>query len=170
MSGIVKAYNFVLNGLAVVSGLVIFAAFVLIVVDVSIRTLGFSPPAFTIAVVEYILLYYTMFAAPWLVRQKGHVYIDVATQFLPPRVKWFVAKIAYTICIISAAVFCYFAMGLLIDAIRSGDLDVRGVDMPEWLLYLPMPPSFFLVAVEFGRYLIGIDDMYVHRTEVKDSM
>lgn len=170
MSGIVKAYNYLLNGLAVCSGIVIFAAFLLIVIDVSIRILGFSPPAFTIAVVEYILLYFTMFGAPWLVRQKGHVYIDAVTQFLPAAVKRVVAKIVYFVCICSSLTFCYFSAGLLIDAIQSGTLDVRGVDLPQWALFAPMPLSFFLVAVEFGRYLIGIDDMYGDRTDVRESM
>jgi len=170
VSGLVKAYNYLLNGLAVCSGIVIFTAFVLIVFDVSIRIMGFKPPAFTIAVVEYILLYFTMFGAPWLVRQKGHVFIDAVTQFLPPAVKRAVAKLVYMICITSSLIFFYFSGGLLIETLRSGSLDVRGVDMPQWLLFAPMPLCFFLVAVEFGRYLIGIDDMYGDRTDVRESM
>jgi len=170
VSGIVKAYNCLLNGLAVCAGIVIFSAFLMIVFDVSIRIMGFSPPAFTIAVVEYILLYFTMFGAPWLVRQKGHVFIDAVTQFLPPLIKMIVAKIVYAICIVSSLIFCYFSFGLLVEAIRNGTLDVRGVDLPQWALFAPMPLCFFLVAVEFSRYLIGIDDMYGDRTDVRESM
>jgi len=170
VNGIVKAYNYLLNGLAVCAGIVIFTAFLLIVFDVSLRILGFSPPAFTIAVVEYILLYFTMFGAPWLVRQKGHVYIDAVTQFLPAAVKRIIAKIVYAVCITSSLIFFYFSTGLLIEAIRTGSLDVRGVDLPQWALFAPMPLCFILVAVEFGRYLIGIDDMYGDRTEVRESM
>lgn len=160
MGMIVKGYNFVLHALAVCSGIVIFAAFLMIVIDVTIRILGFSPPAYTIAVVEYILLYFTIMAAPWLVRQKGHVFIDAVTQFLPPAVKWFVAKIAYALCICSALIFCYFSTQLFFDAWAAGILDVRGVDMPQWALYAPMPLGFLMVAIEFLRYLVGIDDMY----------
>ena len=170
VTGIIKAYNFVMNGMAVCSGIVIFSAFVLIVTDVTIRILGFSPPAFTIAVVEYILLYFTVLAAPWLVRQKGHVYIDAVTQFLPPKAKKAVAKLVYLICICSASVFSYFSTGLLINAYQSDMVDIRGVDMPQWALYAPMPLGFAFVAVEFARYLIGIDDMYVSRTEVRETM
>lgn len=170
MAGLIKAYNHLLNGLAVCAGIVIFAAFVLIVVDVTIRILGFSPPAFTIAVCEYILLYYAMFAAPWLVRKKGHVYVDAVTHLMPPLVKTLTAKFAYLVSICSALIFCYFSTDLLIDAWNSGVLDVRGIDMPQWLLYLPMPLTFLLVAIEFGRYLVGIDDYYVERTEVKEAM
>ena len=170
MGTIVKGYNFVLNGLAVCSGISIFAAFLLIVIDVTIRSLNFSPPAFTIAVVEYILLYFTILAAPWLVRIKGHVFIDAVTQFLPAVVKKIVAKIAYALCIFSSLVFCYFSAQLLVDAYVGGIVDVRGIDMPQWALYLPMPIGFLMVAIEFGRYLVGIDDMYALSVEARESM
>ena len=170
MRNIGKAYDFVIKGLAVCAGIVIFVAFVLIVIDVSIRILGFQPPAFTIAVVEYILLYFTMLAAPWLVRIKGHVFIDAITQFLPRQIKRVLAKIVYAMCIGSSLVFCVVSVQLLLEALESGLMDIRGVSMPSWTLYLPMPFASLLVAIEFGRFLIGIDDMYSDRGEAGDTL
>ena len=170
MGPVVRGYNFVLNGMAVCSGVLIFAAFVMIVVDVSIRILGFSPPAFTIAVAEYILLYFTILAAPWLVRIKGHVFIDAVTQFLPALVKKIIAKIAYALCISASLIFCYFSSLLFYESLVDGVLDIRGVDMPQWTLYLPMPLGFLMVAIEFLRYLVGIDDMYALSPQERESM
>ena len=93
MQSIKQAYNSVLKGMAVLSGVLIFATFLMIVVDVSMRIVGLKPPLFTVATVEYILLWFTMLAAPWLARIKGHVFIDAVTQFLPSAVKAVVAKI-----------------------------------------------------------------------------
>ena len=170
MAGLAKIYNYILHGMAVVAGIAIFTAFVMIVIDVSMRILGFSPPAFTIAIVEYILLYFTMLAAPWLVRIKGHVFIDAVTQFFPPTIKKALAKLVYAISITSASIFCYYSSGLLVEAWFSGTLDVRGIDMPQWTLFLPIPVCFFFVAIEFFRFLIGIDDMYGDRTDVREAM
>ena len=39
-------------------------------------------------------------------------------------------------------------------------IDVRSIDMPQWILFGPMPVCFFFLTIEFIRYLIGIDDMY----------
>ena len=169
MQGVIKAYNNVINGLAAGAGIAVSVAFVLIIVDVLMRLAGFSPPAFTITYVEYILLYFTMFAAPWLVRVKGHVFIDAVTQLLPEGVKFALAKIVYFLSICAALTFSYISFGLLVEAIQTQNLDVRGVDMPAWLLFAPMPPCFLLVAAEFVRYLIGIDDMYGSRTDVRES-
>lgn len=146
--------------MAVVAGILIFLSFVMIVVDVTMRIVGLKPPLFTIAVVEYILLWFAMLAAPWLVRIKGHVFIDAVTQFLPPLIKKIIAKIVYSVCIVSSLIYSFHATGLLINAWERNMIDVRSVDMPQWILFGPMPISFLFVATEFARYLIGIDDMY----------
>jgi hypothetical protein len=33
-----------------------------------------------------------------------------------------------------------------------------------------MPVCFFFVAIEFARYLIGIDDMYSHSVEEREGV
>lgn len=170
MRAISSAYDGLVRALAVVAGALIALALVLIVVDVGIRVAGFSPPAFTIAVVEYVLLYFTLFAAPWLVREKGHVYVDALTSRLPAGLRALVEKAAYVICIATTLLFAYYAAVLLLDAAATGLFEDRGIDIPLWLLYAPMPVGFLLVAVEFARYLFGADSMYVDRSKVRDNV
>lgn len=170
MKGATRAYNNILNGMAVLAGILIFLSFVMIVVDVTMRIAGLIPPPFTISVVEYILLWFTMLAAPWLVRIKGHVFIDAVTQFLPRAVKRVIAKLVYAICVVAASIYAVHATGLLLSAWQNDMVDVRSVDMPLWALYCPMPICLLFVATEFARYLIGIDDMYSQSVEERESV
>jgi C4-dicarboxylate transporter DctQ subunit len=160
VSGLVKLYNYVLFGMAYGSGITIFIAVVLIVIDVGMRILELDPLVFILTTVEYILLYFTMLAAPWLVRIKGHVFIDAVTQFMPPAVKRVIAKLVYLACITASSIYCYQLIILLTEAIQSGELDMRSYEIPIWILFVPMPLCFFMCSIEFIRYLIGIDDMY----------
>ena len=170
MKAIVAGYNFILNGMAVLAGILIFLSFVMIVVDVTMRIVGFIPPPFTISVVEYILLWFTMLAAPWLVRIKGHVFIDAVTQFMPGAVKKIIAKIVYAVCTVAASIYCVHAAGLVHTAWRESMVDVRSVDMPLWTLYLPLPVCLLFVAFEFARYLVGIDDMYSQSIDEREGV
>lgn len=165
-----RGYNVILNGMAAFAGILIFFSFLMIVVDVTMRIVGLIPPAFTISVVEYILLWFTMLAAPWLVRIKGHVFIDAVTQFLPAAVKKVIAKIVYAICTVAASIYCVHAAGLVMVAWQDSMVDVRSVDMPLWTLYLPMPVCLLFVAIEFARYLIGIDDMYSQSVDEREGV
>jgi TRAP-type C4-dicarboxylate transport system permease small subunit len=165
-----RAYNGLITGLAVLAGIVIALALILIAVDVAIRATGFKPPSFTSAAVEYALLYFTMLAAPWLVRRKGHVSVDALVSRLGGLARTLVEKLVYLICVTVSLVFAWYALQLLLDAVASGQFDERSVDIPTWLLYAPMPVGFALVAAEFARYLLGIDSFYLARGELRDSV
>lgn len=166
---IADAYLRFLELLKALSGIVIFAVFLLIVSDVLIRTLGFEPWLYSSVLVEYGLLWFTMLAAPWLARNKSHVFIDAITQLLPQIVQRVLAKIVYLICVIVSFVVFYYSLRLLITAIAKNQIDTRAVDMPLWSLLAPIPLCFLLVAIEFLRFLLGFDSMYGSRGDVKES-
>ncbi|MBK19495.1 MAG: hypothetical protein CMM52_11735 [Rhodospirillaceae bacterium] len=170
MDAIVKGYNHALHGMAALAGIVIFAAFAMIVVDVLMRIVGLEPFVFILTTVEYILLWFTMLAAPYLLRIKGHVFIDAVTQFLPPKIKWSVAKLVYILGITACLIYGYHLVILLIESIQSGELDMRSFEIPIWILFLPMPFCYFMCAVEFCRYLIGIDDMYSQAIQDRENV
>ncbi len=170
MKHVFAAYDYLLMALVWFAGAIVVGAFALIIIDVTIRSFNYSPPSYTLAVIEYGLLYIAMLMAPYLVRQKKHVYIDALVSQLPGRLRVAVEKMVYLVCIVTSLVFAYFSYQLVSQAIESGIFEERGVDMPLWLLYGPLPLCLTMVAVEFSRFLIGSDSLYGDRVEAKESM
>jgi TRAP-type C4-dicarboxylate transport system permease small subunit len=166
---VAAAHLRLLEFLKALSGAVIFAVFLLIVSDVLIRTSGFKTWQPTSVLVEYGLLWFTMLAAPWLARNKAHVFIDAITQLLPGAVQQVLAKFVYLVCVIASVVVCYYSTRLMITAIVEDQIDIRAVDMPLWSLIAPIPLCFLLVAIEFLRFLLGYDSMYGSRSDVKEG-
>jgi len=165
----------ILYALKVCSQIVIFAVFVLIAVDIAITILsgfdtGISPWDRTHGLVEYGLLWFTMLAAPWLARAKGHVFIDAVTVLLSPAVQKVTAKISYLVAFCGSAAFTYYSVLLLWEAIVEEQIDERGADMFLWTLYFPMPIAFALLSIEFLRYLCGFDDMYSKRIDASGGI
>ena len=170
MDAIAKAHWQLLLMLKNLAGIIIFISFVLIVLDVALILFGFSGMEATMGLVEYGLLWFSMLAAPWLARIKGHVYIDALTELFNPRVQRIAAKLAYLVAIAGASLSGWYSVELWWEAFVDEQVDERGVELMQWWLYAPMPFGFFLVAIEFCRYLFGFDDMYTGRTEVKEGM
>ncbi len=178
MQAVIRAYNFTIMALAVAGGAIVVVIFGLIIIDVSIREfptlLGMepiSPPSYTINTVEYLLLYFTMCSAPFLARNKGHVFIEAFTSILPIPIRRVLEKIVYLCCALAALLFAYLSADLLIEFWVNGDIDGRGIDIPMYLLFVSMPPGFFLVSVEYFRFLAGVDTMYTWDLgTVKDSI
>jgi len=165
----VRGYDLFVLGLSALAGVMIAAATALIVVDVSIRAVGVPPPAFTIALVEYGMLYITMLAAPGLAHNRGHVYIDALITRLPRILERAIAKLTYGLAIAVSLAIMVLSWQLLVESYRSGYFDERGIDVPQWLLYVPIPLGFGLVAVEFARILVSRDLMHRSRTTSERS-
>jgi len=166
-----KKLEILVGALVWVACALIPCIFIMIVIDVTIRTIGFTPPLFTSTVVEYALLYVAMCSAPWLVRQKGHVAIEALVAALPHTIREALAKVVYLVCAIVSMYFAYLSIELFVEAIENGNLDVRGVDMPYWAQFLPMPFGYGLVSLEFVMFLLGLRHYYTYDLgEVKDSV
>ena len=104
---------------------IVTCIFTMIVIDVAVRmgctmlyrvsggTTSCSPPSFTLAVVEYALLWFAMCSAPWLVRQRGHVIIEAVVSVLPNLVRRAMAKIVYFVCLCASLLFVYYSAALV---------------------------------------------------------
>ena len=138
--------------------------------DVLLPLVGLQPWEGTLGVVEYGLLWFTILAAPWLARIKGHVFIDAVNELLAPGARKVTSKFAYLVVIAGSLLLAYYSLELLIEAYVDEALDERSIELALWWIYVPMPIGFFLVAVEFIRFLFGFDDMFGSRTDVKEGM
>ena len=89
---------------------------------------------------------------------------------MPPVVRKILEKIVYVICILLSLLFVYYGAIETIDAIKTGEQDLRSIDMPKWLLMVPFPIGFSLVAIEFSRYLLGFDTYYSNKASSGESL
>jgi len=170
MRALAAAYDRLLVALAVLAGGSIAFAFALIVADVTLRTLGLRPFAFTSAAVEYVLLYFTLFAAPYLARRKGHAYVDALISRLGGRPRRVAELAVYLVCVATSLAFAAVGFVLAYQAVQSGSIEERSIDVPSWVDYAPVGPVFLLLAVEFARYLLGFDSMYRDRAQAPESL
>jgi C4-dicarboxylate transporter, DctQ subunit len=160
MRALAAAYNWLLNALAVVAGALLGIVTFAVIVDVIVRNIGYQPPPHTSAFVEYSLLYITMLAAPWLLRKKGHVHIEMFVTMLGPRARRVAEVLTYIVCLAACLLLLVYSVDITWINFRNGDYDIRSFDMPRWLLFACMPVSFALLSVEFARLLIGRDSLY----------
>jgi TRAP-type C4-dicarboxylate transport system permease small subunit len=139
------------------------AILVLIVLDVSLRIAGFRPPAATIGLVEYSLLYLAMLSAPRLVREGQHIVVETVIGALSGWPRWLLEKAIYLAAAVTCAVLGYAAHVLTMENMQRGTLDLRGIDLPSWLLPLPIAAGCALCAVEFLRFLFTRRSFYTAR-------
>lgn len=160
MRRLARVYDATIVASAVVAGILVAFIFAAIFVDVTIHAFGLQPPIWAASAIEYAMLYLTMLAAPWLVRRKAHIVIDVVRAQVSEAVQRSLEYIVYVVAIVACIVFAYYGAELTVATYQRGELDIRSVDVPRWLLYAPMPAGFLLLGIEFVRLLFGSDSLY----------
>ena len=168
MDIVAALYRRLLEALAVVAGVILAAMALAIVLDVVVRNLGLQPPAHTLTLTEYGLLYLTMLAVPWLVREKGHVYIELLTAALGPRARFWLTRLVYALCVVTCAVIFWSGLEVTLAHYGRDVIDVRSFDMPRWLLTASIPLSFGLMTIEFAHFLLGLDSMHTGQAGIHE--
>ena len=163
-----KAYDAVLYGMAWCAGVLIAAMMIVITVDVVVRNLGYQSSGHFFTFTEYALLLVPCLGAPWLVREKGHVYVEILLMHLEPRGRALMQVAIGLICIAVCGVLAWHGFDLTLRDYAANEKDVRSLDMPRWMLVGFIPLSFAMMAVEFLRFLVRREDFLGSLTGQKE--
>ena len=160
MSTIGRLYDGLITGLAVVAGLLIWAMVIAMITDVAARNLGLPGTGHTYALIEYSLLLITIFGSPWLIRKKGHIYVEIVFQALPESAQRKLATLIYFLCAFACLLVAVYSFGETLSAFQRGVMETRSFDIPRWIPMSVFPLGFLLMSIEFLRCLFGLNSLY----------
>jgi TRAP-type C4-dicarboxylate transport system permease small subunit len=156
--------------LAALAGVYLVAIMLGIVISALARTFNisgiWSSHIFTFA--EFGLLYIVMAAAPWLVRHRGHVFVEIVTAALPLTLQRPFSRAVSALCVIICLVLVWYTWGATAKAYRFGDAEMRSLDMPKYLLLGAMPIGFGLMAAQFMRFVFGPETLHTGQAGVHE--
>jgi len=150
---LVKAHDAVVSGMAALAAFLMAAMMVVICLDVLLRNLGYQSSAHFFTFTEYALLIVPCLGAPWLVREKGHIYVEILHMHLGPRARRYFSTGIALACIAVCLVIAWYGFEVTATDWRQAEKDVRSMDMPRWLVVGWIPLSFLMMAIEFARFL-----------------
>ena len=153
MKHVAKAYDAILYGMAYLAAFLLVAMMVVITLDVIIRNLGYQSSAHFFTFTEYALLIVPCMGAPWLAREKGHIYVEILLMSLPERTRARMTTLVGVICVAVCLVVAWFGFQVALNDFLQDEKDVRSMDMPRWLIVGWIPLSFLMMAIEFARFL-----------------
>lgn len=134
------------------------AVFAIIALATTWDVLGRSLTGHTVKglgdLVEYALFVATFLAAPWLLRQNGHVTVDFLVIALPSRLSNIVRRLADAVGLVVCLVLLVYAARVTWASWTSGNIVLKTIVFPEWWLYVVIVVSMLLLALEFVRRLV----------------
>ena len=153
LAPISRGYDALVYGMALVAAFLMAAMMVTITLDVVLRNLGYQSSAHFFTFTEYALLIVPCMGAPWLAREKGHIYVEILLMSLPERTRARMTMLVGVICVAVCLVVAWFGFQVALNDFLQDEKDVRSMDMPRWLIVGWIPVSFLMMAIEFARFV-----------------
>lgn len=163
-----RVIDAICNLLAILAGVYLVAIMFGIVFQATARSFGFSGSSHIFTFSEYGLLYIVMAASPWLVRLRGHVFIELLTAAIPSPYNRLFSRFVALLCVVICLFLVWYSGYNTMRSYRFGDADMRSLDMPKWLLLGSMPICFGLMAANFLRFVFGPQTLHTGEAGVHE--
>ncbi len=141
-------FNIILIITAVIAALLILFSAFLVTYSVISRYFLSKPIGWIIEICEYILLWSTFIGAAWVLKEDGHVKIDLAVRYLPPRIKWWIELLMYILGFLLFISIAWYTGFEVFDIYSRGILSVKMLKIPKYILLLIIPLGCFLLSIQ----------------------
>lgn len=142
-----KIFDIILEGLSYLCGTIFIFVMIVVCIDVMLRYLFNSPTIWVIEISEYLLVYLTFLGTAWVLKQDGHICVDIFVSRLRPKARAITGIISSIIGVLVCLFISFYG------AIETLDNFRRGVHVPS-LLEFPKAP--LLAVIPFGVFLLMI--------------
>lgn len=152
-----------LNGMAVIAGVILLFMMLSVCYDVLMRYVLHIPQGWVVEVCEYMMIYLTFFGGAWLLREGGHVNVDIVYYLISPKsIRRF--KIFTTFLgAVSTLFLVIYGTAATLDLYQRGITEIKMLEIPKWMLEWVIPFGSIFLSIEFSR------QFYHHVTNSKKN-
>lgn len=144
------------NALAALGILVLILIIGAVCAEIVLRTFFARPQVWVIEFSEYGLLYVTFLGAAWLMRQDGHVRVDLLTNALGSEWKRRLALASAAIGFAVSVVLTVFGVIVTLDAQRRGLFKPTVLEFPTWIVLAAIPLGSVPLVLRFLHRLVAL--------------
>jgi C4-dicarboxylate transporter DctQ subunit len=141
-------YNKCIDYLFHMAEVLVIVMMLVVVADVTIRYTMKGAITWGFEFTEYALAYMTFLGTAWLLRNNGHVKMDVINNVLKPAPKAYLSFVACIILLITCALLLWYGASSTIDNIQNNVMSVKYYSVPKFIFIIIIPISSFLLLIQ----------------------
>jgi TRAP-type C4-dicarboxylate transport system permease small subunit len=146
--------DLVIDALAGVAGALLLLLTALILVDVGARTLRILSIPWSLEASEYMLYAITFLGAPWVLREQGHIAIELLVERLAPAARRAVRRVTDVLGAAVCAMLSYYACRVLWRSYAAGTMVQKSFVFPEWYVFAIVPPVTLILLAIYLRWMV----------------
>ncbi|MGH8741449.1 MAG: TRAP transporter small permease [Burkholderiales bacterium] len=146
--------DLLIDALAVAAAALLCALVALILVDVAARYLRLFALSWGLEATEYMLYAITFLGAPWVLREGGHISIELVVERLAPGPRRVVRRLSDLLGACVCVLLLYFACRVTWRSYASGIMVQKSFIFPEWWVYAGMLPVLLVLLAVYARWIL----------------
>lgn len=144
VDGLITA--FCIAAVVIVAGLAVCVG-----LEVGMRYFLGTPTRWVVEFSEYALLWLAFLSGAWILREEGHVRVELLTELLSPRWQRWMHSATSLLGAAVCAVYCWVSTSYVAEIRASGEILFKSMPIEKWLVMAVMPPGLALLAIQFVR-------------------
>jgi TRAP-type C4-dicarboxylate transport system permease small subunit len=151
----IRLFDRFVDALAVIGLAAILVMLVEICIDVAARALNLPGTAGGVMISEYSVYLLAFCGAPKVLRQNGHIHVDIVVTNVSASTARAMKVICELIALLVMATMTYYGVRMLANSYRDGTMLYKDLVIPEWTILWPIPLVTFCIVIEFAIRLLG---------------
>lgn len=139
-------YAFVVAAVAILVALVCGVTF-----EVVMRYAFNKPTRWVVEFSEYALLYLAFLGGAWVLKEEGHVKVELLIEVLPPHIREALHVITSLAGAGVCGLFCWVSSQYIWEIYSSGEILFKSVLVKKWAIMAIIPPGLLLLTLQFVR-------------------
>jgi C4-dicarboxylate transporter DctQ subunit len=150
-----KTVDTIIRVMAGLSNVIIVYLMLSVCTDVVLRFFFNRPQAWIVEISEYLLLYVTFLGAAWVLKNEGHVIVDILLTRVSPKANAVLGILSSIIGIFVCLIIFWFGSIETVYHFKRGVLNPSILEFPKAPLLAIIPFGSFFFMLQFIRRTLG---------------
>ena len=160
-----RLFDFLNIIMVVVSAILLVGLTLIVGADITLRYAFNKPLGWVKEVSEYTLVGLGFLVAAWILKDDGHVKMDLILGNVRPKIRIMMNMITSIISAIVMLIITWFTLRVILEFYRTKLLAPTVLEPPKWILLTPILIGSFLLAVQFIRRAYHFVEAWMRTTK-----
>jgi len=147
-------FDHVVDALAFMAGILLTGTVLIVCFEVCMRYFIHKPQVWTVEICEYFLFGIAFLGTAWLLREGGHVTVDVVTERISSKARNYLHLFSTALGILISFIICCFALVTAWDCYKSKVVLTKTLTIPKHYFLLLIFLGYFLLLLQFSRQFL----------------
>ena len=148
-------FDRILGLLVIIAGILVILLMLIVTLEVCLRYFFGRPTSWVVEVSGYIVLFIPFLVAPWVLKNDGHVKMDILLSHLPPKTQEYFSIITSFVSTIVCLILTWFGIRSTLFYYNNGYKTPTVLMVPKYLLIMVISIGLFFLFIQCLRKTLG---------------